>query len=43
MTGKDLIKKIKELGINKEVVYSKDFMRVEIKDAKIENNKIVLR
>lgn len=36
MTGKDLIKKIKELGINKEVVYSEDFMRLEIKDAKIE-------
>ncbi len=43
MTGKDLIKKIKELGTGKEVVYSEDFMRFEIKDVKIENNKIVLK
>jgi len=43
MKGKDLIKKIKELGVEKEIVYSEDFMKTEIQDAKVENNKIVLR
>lgn len=43
MKGKDLIKKIKELGIEKEVVFSEDYMRIEIQDVKIENNKIVLK
>lgn len=43
MTGKDLIKKIKELGVEKEVVFSEDYMRIEIQDVKTENNKIVLK
>ncbi|MFL0167639.1 hypothetical protein [Candidatus Clostridium helianthi] len=43
MTGKDLIKKIKELGVEKEVVFSEDYMRIQLQDVKIENNKIVLR
>lgn len=43
MKGKDLIKKIKELGIEKEVVFSEDYMKMEIQDVKIENNKIVLK
>jgi hypothetical protein len=43
MKGKDLIKKIKELGIEKEIVCSQDFMKTELQDVKIENNKIVLR
>jgi hypothetical protein len=41
--GKDLIKKIKELGIEKEVFFSKDYMSETINSVEIKNEKIVLR